>query len=384
VSLVVFPFKDEDLGVVSANLRTAAAHDRVEEVWAIAAPDSAVATEVTMDAEQVAAGSGKRVRVIPQQRIGLLRPGKGDAMNTAIGIAASEGRERAHFFDADITNFDHSWIDGAEEAADGGYGVVRHRFPRAATDAMITWMVTRPSLALLFPGTFLPRLDQPLGGELLLTGPALRQLAGSERVRTRSDWGIDTVITHATAVMGLGMFEHHVADGKRHSLYGSLEELRPMLVECLGAAASLRGLPGPDLSARHGSDPPAPVPPDLLTTIAYDLVETTALLSSPLVHGESDLISQMPEPNLIARLADPGRPEPGLMDEKAWQQSMVFLLDRFRQGEPAWESLAFRLWLHRVIAYTTEWVPRGYAAAISHLEETIRDFEATSDQHWPA
>ena len=382
MSLVVFPFKDEDPAVVSANLATAAAHDRVEEVWAIAAPDSRETVAVTAGAETIASRSGKPVRVIRQRRMGLFHPGKGDAMNTAIEIAAGEGRDRVHFFDADITNFDHSWIEGAEDAADGGYGVVRHRFPRASTDAMITWMVTRPSLALLFPGSFLPRLDQPLGGELLLTGPALQHLAASELVRARSDWGIDTVITYATSVLGLGIYEHHVADGKRHSLYGSLEELRPMLVECLGAAASLRGLPGPGPNARHGSDPPALVPPDLLTTVAYDLEGTTALLSSPFVSGERDLITEMPDPGLIERLADPARPEPGLMDEVAWRRALGFLLIRSQPGDPAWESLAFRLWLHRVIAYTTEWVPRGYAAAISHLEETIREFEAASDQHW--
>ena len=281
-------------------------------------------------------------------------------MNTAIAAAAEQGWERAHFFDADITNFDHSWIDGAEAAADRGYGVVRHRFPRAATDAMITWMVTRPSLALLFPGTFLPRLDQPLGGELLLTRPALQLLAHSDLVRDRSDWGIDTVLTYATAVMGLGLYEHHVADGKRHSLYGSLEELRPMLIECLAAAVSLRGLPGPDARARHGSDPPQPVPPDLLTTVAYDFDETTALLSTPLEEGESDLMAGMPDAGRIERLADPAHPLPTLMDASTWLATLRFLHDGFELGEPGWEPLAFRLWLHRVISYTLEWVPRGY------------------------
>ena len=68
-------------------------------------------------------------------------------MNTALRRAAATGFERVHFYDADIINFDNMWIDGAEEAADKGYDIVRHRFPRASTDAMITWMVTRPSLA---------------------------------------------------------------------------------------------------------------------------------------------------------------------------------------------------------------------------------------------
>ena len=380
---MVFPFKDEDPAIVGANLKTAAAHDGVTEVWAVAATDSSQTAAVTALSEEIAASWGKPVLVLAQERIGRVRPGKGDAMNTAIAAAAEQGWERAHFFDADITNFDHSWIDGAEAAADRGYGVVRHRFPRAATDAMITWMVTRPSLALLFPGTFLPRLDQPLGGELLLTRPALQLLAHSDLVRDRSDWGIDTVLTYATAVMGLGLYEHHVADGKRHSLYGSLEELRPMLIECLAAAVSLRGLPGPDARARHGSDPPQPVPPDLLTTVAYDLDETTALLSTPLEEGESDLMAGMPDAGRIERLADPAHPLPTLMDASTWLATLRFLHDGFELDEPGWEPLAFRLWLHRVISYTLEWVPRGYQAAIGHLEDTIRDYEAAADHHWP-
>ncbi len=383
MSLVVFPFKDEDPATVGANLKTAAAHHGVTEVWAVAATDSSQAARVTAITEEIAAGSGKAVRVLAQERIGRFRPGKGDAMNTAISAAAKQGWERAHFFDSDITNFDHSWIDGAEAAADQGYGVVRHRFPRAATDAMITWMVTRPSLALLFPGTFLPRLDQPLGGELLLTGPALELLVRSDLVRDRSDWGIDTVITYATAVMGLGLYEHHVADGKRHSLYGSLEELRPMLIECLAAAVSLRGLPGPDAGARHGSDPTQPVPPDLLTTVAYDFEETTLILSTPLSGGETELMARMPDAGRIQRLADPVRPLPELMDASTWLDTLRFLHDGFEIGESAWEALAFRLWLHRVVSYTMEWVPKGYQAAIGHLEDTIRDYEAAADHHWP-
>jgi mannosylglycerate synthase len=350
-------------------------------VWAIAAPDSAHTADVAARAEEITARSGKPVRLLPQQRIGRFRPGKGDAMNTAVAMAADEGWERAHFFDADITNFDHSWIDGAEKAADQGFGVVRHRFPRAATDAMITWLVTRPSLALLFPGTFLPRLDQPLGGELLLTRPALQALARSDLVRDRSDWGIDTVITYATSVMGLGLYEHHVAGGKRHSLYGSLEELRPMLVECMAAAVSLRGLPGPGPGDRHGSDPPQPVPSDLLTTVAYDFERTADLLTAPLSPGETGLIAGIPGPDRIRAMVDPTGPRPELMDAPTWADTLGFLHRGFEIGAPAWESLAFRLWLHRVVAYTTEWVPRGYAAAIGHLEGTIRDFEALADHH---
>ena len=94
-------------------------------------------------AREVSRAQAKPVEVIVQQRLGTTER-EGGAMNTALALAARQGRDRVHFFDADITNFDASWIDGAEAAADRGFGVVRHRFPQGATDAMITWMITGP------------------------------------------------------------------------------------------------------------------------------------------------------------------------------------------------------------------------------------------------
>ena len=380
VSLAVFPFKDEDPALVIANLRTAASHPRIDEVWAIASEEGASSRQVEEGAAQTGSSLAKPVSVILQERIGEFRPGKGDAMNTAIRRAAEEARERVHFYDADITNFDTTWIDGAEQAADRGFGVVRHRFPRAATDAMITWMITRPGFALLFPGTLLPRLNQPLGGELLLTRAALESVAASELVRARSDWGIDTVITFATSVLGAGLYEHHVADGKRHTLYGSLDELRPMVVECLDAMARLTGREGPRPQTRHGSDPPAPVPADLKRTVAYDLTSTLPLLAAGWGDEEAGLANQLPERAREGLLANLERPDFSFMDAGTWLEVLRFILDGFRLGDRAWESLAFRLWLIRVLSYTTEQAQTGYDSAIAYLEETIRDYERLADQ----
>jgi mannosylglycerate synthase len=380
VSLAVFPFKDEDPALVTANLRRAASHPRIDEVWAVASEDGPTARLVQAGAAQTGADLAKPVSVIPQQRIGRLRPGKGDAMNTAIRRAADEGRERVHFYDADITNFDATWIEGAEEAADRGFGVVRHRFPRAATDAMITWMITRPGFALLFPGTLLPRLNQPLGGELLLTRVALESVAESELVRTRSDWGIDTVITYATSVLGVGLYEHHVVDGKRHTLYGSLDELRPMVVECLDAVAGLAGREGPAPHARHASDPPAPAPADLKRTVGYDLTSTLPLVANGWSDEEAGLAADLPDRAREGLLANLERPEFSFMDAGTWLEVLRFLLDGFRLGHRAWEELAFRLWLIRVLSYTTNQAQSGYERAIDYLEATIRDYERLADQ----
>jgi mannosylglycerate synthase len=380
VSLVVFPFKSEDVAVVARNLETAARHDRIDEVWGIAAVEGPVSDSVGEAAKPISDAASTPVRIIPQERIGSYRAGKGDGMNTALRLAAEQGRPRVHFYDADITNFDESWVDGAEAAADRGYGVVRHRFPRASTDAMITWMITRPGFAMLFPRTFLPRLDQPLGGELLLTAVAVDALASSPSVTERSDWGIDTLITHATSILDVGLYEHHVRDGKRHSLYGSLYELRAMALECLDAVASLAGSPGPGPDAIHSADPAGQVPADLKHTVAYDVDRTVSLLIKDWTEEETRLAATLPGGIAENILANTSEPTFAFMDEEAWFEAMSVLLERFTLGDAAWESLAFRLWIARVLSYTANEALAGYDRAIEYLEGTIRDYEKLGGQ----
>ena len=375
MSLVVVPFKDERADQVATNVAIAAAHDAVDEVWAVAAEDYEEMPSLREALTTIQRATGTATDVHVQRRIGVLRPGKGDAMNTAIELAAEQARDRVHFYDADITNFDESWISGAELAADRGYGVVRHRFPRASTDAMITWFVTRPGLATLFPGSFLPRLDQPLGGELLLTKPALEGLASDSAVRERSDWGIDTLITYSISVMGLGLYEHHVGDGKRHSLYGSLDELRSMFLECLAAVSSLKGRPGPRPEAIHGSDPPTPVPPDLKNTVGYDIDGTVRLLREGWTPDQAELATHLPDQVAEGLLANRETPTFSFMDADRWGQTLRMLLDHFELGDPAWQDLAFRLWLTRVLSYTTDQALAGFDTAMAYLEDTIAQYE---------
>jgi len=378
VSLVVFPFKDEPASLVATNIRTAARLQVVEEVWAVAAGEDSIANSLLDATRAISRETSTSIEVVLQQRIGSLRPGKGDAMNTAIRRAAEKGWERVHFYDADITNFDESWIDGAESGANRGFGVVRHRFPRASTDAMITWMITRPGLAIEFPETFLPRLNQPLGGELLLTRPVLEALADSPTVGDRSDWGIDTLITYETSVLESGVYEHHVPDGKRHTLYGSLDDIRTMSLECLDAVASLHGRPAPSPGVPHGSDDPTPVPPDLKRTIGYDVEGSLRLLTSAWTPAEAELASGLPDRVGAPFLENLVSPNFAFMDADLWFEALAYLIVNFRLGDSAWESLAFRLWLSRVLAYTTGQALFGYSPAMRYLESTIADYEKTS------
>ncbi len=66
------------------------------------------------------------------------------------------------------------------------------------------------------------------------------------------------------------------------------------------------------------------------------------------------------------------------MDSPIWGVVLPWLLENFHLGDQAWRALAFRLWLMRVLSYTSKVVPRGYDEAIAHLEETIRRYEARS------
>lgn len=349
--------------MVATNLATAAGHDRVREVWAVAAAEGATMKDVRREATDIAAATGTPVSVFAQERLGSFRSGKGDGMNTALRRAAERGFDRIHFYDADILNFDESWIDGAEQAADRGHRVVRHRFPRAATDAMITWMVTRPGLAIHFPGTLLPRLGQPLGGELLLSLAVVEMLAEDAFVLARSDWGIDTVLTHATAVLTESIYEHNVADGKRHALYGALTDIRDMILECLDAVASLRDRPRP--GSHLVSDPPAEVPADLKETVGYDVDSTRTAIADPPDGREAAILESLG--------CDPERAIE--MDGAHWEEVFPKMLDGFRLDDTAWRGAVFRLWVERVIHYTTHHVPLGYDAAMEYLEGTISRFE---------
>ncbi|HSK06251.1 MAG TPA: hypothetical protein VK990_01940 [Acidimicrobiia bacterium] len=63
------------------------------------------------------------------------------------------------------------------------------------------------------------------------------------------------------------------------------------------------------------------------------------------------------------------------MDADRWHRVLGFLLDGFVLGDPAWESLAFRLWLTRVLSYTTNHTGEGFDRAIEYLASTIVDYE---------
>jgi hypothetical protein len=110
--------------------------------------------------------------------------------------------------------------------------------------------------------------------------------------------------------------------------------------------------------------------------VAYDVEGTVRLLQSGWSAEELGLAESLPEDVFGLLLDDPTRPSFELMDADRWYVAHGFLLDGFALGDPAWESLAFRLWLTRVLAYTTNQAREGFAAAMTYLESTIRRYEA--------
>ena len=370
-TLVAFPILNEDIEVVMRNLAAAAGHPAVRSVIAIIGDHEN--TNRAIRAQVV--GLEPKVRVLPQQRIGTLRPGKGDAINTAFKVFLEDpGFQRVHFYDADIKTFDGDWITKAEAALDDGFQAVRHFYPRAATDAMITWMVTRLGFAALWPASPLPDLEQPLSGELAFHREAAATLSADPRVRAQSDWGVDTVISFATLAHGLSIYESYIARGKDHALYSSLADLKVMMVECLGALQRLRAHDETATfeSPRREREPSDSASEQITQQIGFDIEATQHLLAADwTTRQEALLTAHFPE--YISEPASRWKrwPDTSWMDEEMWFTTLAILLDRFVQDDDDWRDLAFRLWVGRVLHYTLRIAVRGHAFANDYLHGMV-------------
>jgi len=327
-------------------------------------------------------GTPARVTVVPQQRIGMLRAGKGDAINTGFKLFLEDpGLERIHFYDADIKTFDGDWISKAEAALDDGFDAVRHFYPRAATDAMITWMVTRLGFAKLWPQSPLPTIEQPLSGELAFSRAGAAIIFGDARVRLQSDWGVDTAITFATIAHRLSLYESYIPRGKDHALYSSLSDIKVMMVECLAALQRLRdsGSPTSEGQPRRVSEPADSVSQQITQQIGFDVEATQRLLASEWTDGQESLLASH-FPTEIANSTRSWRhwPDTTWMDEKTWFQVLTILLDRFTLDDDDWCQVAFRLWVGRVLNYTLRTAVRGHAFANSYLHVMVERAVAQS------
>ena len=374
MSVVVFPFKEEDHDVVIRNVTMAAGHPRVTNVVCMGLDEASTYEAIRQAIPGVEDSTGTPVALLLQERIGTLRHGKGDAMNTSLRYFVEHSTdERLHFYDADITSFDQGWIEQAEVAADTGFDVVRHYFPRSSTDAMITWMITRTGFAMLWPDSQLPLIRQPLGGELLLTRPVVEDLVADDAVQAQSDWGIDTLYTFATVRRGFSVFETYVSQGKIHKLYGSLTDIQTMVIECFAAMQSLQSIPV-DAATPHEIETPVDVPNEIKTKVAYDVESTMQLLAADWSPQQEDLLAGFPPAVRDGLRAARTYPRFSYMDDKNWFNTYEILLEKFVRGDSDWEALLFKLWITRVLHYTIFEVIRGYDHALAHLERMVDSY----------
>jgi len=374
LSVVVFPFKEEDHDVVINNVSIAAGSDRVTNVVCVGLDDKLTYQAIKRAVPAIEHSTGTPVTVLLQDRIGSLRPGKGDGMNTALRFFLERSSaDRLHFYDADITSFTAEWIEKAESAADTGYDVVRHYFPRSSTDAMITWMITRTGFAVLWPDSELPLIQQPLGGELLFTRRVVEHLVDDEAVQAQSDWGIDTLCTFTTVRDGFSVLETYIPQEKIHKLYGSLTDLQTMVIECFAAIQTLRGIPMP-ATTPHQVEAATEAPVAIKEKVAYDVEATIQILASEWTPRQKDLLVLFPTAVRDGMLATPAYPRFSFMDDQSWFETYSVLLDHFVKDAPDWQALLFKLWIVRVLQYTMSEALHGYDHAVAHLERMIDSY----------
>lgn len=376
-SLVVFPFKTEDVEVFKNNIKEAISHPAVDSVLCVGYEENECFQEMKKVIQKIR--SDKGIEIIIQDRLGNKRSGKGDGMNTGLNYFLEEtDYERLHFYDSDIKTFARDWITDAEDAADLGYQVVRHYFPRSCTDAMVTWMITKTGFALLWPDTELPYVEQPLGGELLMTREVAERLANDQKVINQSDWGIDTIYTWDIIKCGFSLYESYQPAGKIHGLYSALTDLKDMAIECFSAIQSLKSESINTKKIDHKVERPAPVPEAVKTKISYDIEGTIRLLMQNWTDNQTELLDLFPEEIKDPMLECRKTPRFNFMNKDRWQKTYKILLEHFNPQDSDWQELLFKLWITRVLNYTTHLALKGYDQAMYYLYQTIEEFVSQS------
>jgi len=374
-SIVCFPFKSEDTGIFTKNIREAVAHPRVNAVLCVGYEKNDCYQGIERVIPEIEKESNKEIRLILQERLGSKRPGKGDGMNTALKHFLEETEyERLHFYDSDIETFSQEWITQAELPADDGYQVVRHYFPRASTDAMVTWMITKTGFAILWPDTELPFIEQPLGGELLLTREVAARLYEDKRSIRQSDWGIDTAYTWIMVADEFSLYETYVPIGKVHKLYKTLADLQDMAIECFVTIQQLKGEKVDTVRMVHRVERPGPVPDRVKEKTAYDLEGSLHLLMEGWSDKQLELLNHFPQ-NVREGMAECQRkPRFTFMDAESWYETYKILLEHFDPADEDWRELFFKLWIARVLNYTTKVALRGYDYTLFYLYQMVEGF----------
>lgn len=380
-SLVCFPFKDENVKVFSREILEAASHPRVAEVLCVGKERNLCYEKMEELIPKIEKKTGREIRMMTSKRLGQKSPyGKGEALNTGLKFFLNEtDYERIHFYDSDILTFSKEWITKAELKADEGFQVVRHYYPRASTDAMITWHITKTGFAILWPKTELVKVEQPLGGELLLTRQAIKRIFGD--VVRYSDWSVDTAYTWFSFFHRLPFCEVYEEAGKLHRLYRGLTDLKTMLIECFSIFPELKDRPLETSGIRHEIEAPTRVPEGMKTKIAYDIEKTLVILKERWTDKQAKYLEYFPEEVKNGMNGCRNYPLFSFMNEKNWYEVYKIMLKQFDEKDNDWRELLFKFWVSRVLNYTMYEALKGYDHAISYLSGMITRYGKMSTKN---
>lgn len=378
-SVVCFPFKSEDERIFIKNIGEALEHPRVAEVILVGYEKNKCYQKVESAISFLQKEKGKKINLMLQRRLGEKRPGKGDGMNTALDFFVNRTPyQRIHFYDADIITFSREWITKSEGKLDQNFQVVRCFFPKASTDGMITWNITRCGFAYNWPETILPEIEQPLGGELALTREIAQKLIKDRWVLKYSDWGIDTAYMLAFCQYKASIYEVYIRHGKLHKLYGKLTDLYTMLIECFTIIQEDQSIKIDTTGILYHKDNIESVSHKVQRKKAFDVRGTVFLLKkenwSPEEKELLDLFPVRIRKGMLA-LQKSNHVDVRFMNPENWYEVYGVLLRHFNQKSCAWKNLLFRLWVARVLNHTFYFVSKSYQQAMESLYQMITSFK---------
>ena len=199
---------------------------------------------------------------------------------------------------------------------------------------MITWMVTRLGFALLWPRSPLPTIEQPLSGELAFSRRRRRLIAADPRVKSQSDWGVDTAITFRDPCawsFGLRVL-HRPRQGPRPLfVVGRHQGHDGRVPRGPSEVASHRGTATFSTPVERMSEPRDSVSEQIAQQIGFD-IEATQRLSGRWIGTRDRKPCSLP---IFRRTSRSRRgverwPDTSWMDEETWLATLAILLDRLR------------------------------------------------------
>ena len=200
------------------------------------------------------------------------------------------------------------------------------------------------------------------------------RLFEDKRVICQSDWGIDTIYTWIIVANEFSLYETYVPIGKVHKLYKTLGDLREMVIECFATIQALKNERVEQVRMVHRIERPGSVPDRVKEKTAYDLEGSLHLLMESWTDRQLELLNHFPQNIRESMSQCKRRPCFDFMNEESWYTTYKVLLEHFDPEDRDWRELFFKLWIARVLNYTTKVALRGYDYALFYLYQMVERF----------